>query len=588
MSAPSTVVASSGDIKSGEENIEYLPQVLKLEAGLNGAALQALLTKASVTGGAASISSAANITAPSYALDYDLGSLEIGDYRDRLAFPASQFTEETMALEQLNALLIQGQEYIAMLYTYRSCSKAIPMVQGDTPDETKILIHKQTFNILRPQILKLKEFMEFHEKAVGVIRVNVLLVQKADAAKSVQSEPLLDLLIDAIDMLVLLDALKDMRAALQNDFSRYKRAFTPIRGELADSDRLSDEIHTLQMFLSNPQQAHNLIMSHLKTDVHKVAHFEVVISLLINHAMDCIETGTYLTPNELHAYYRVLPHLLYLVDSDDQKGGHNVFKLGSSDKIKFSLSRMQKLFKSFPIIPLYADMHIDVMFVLRRCKHWEEESMKEAWQTNRPQKLKERYELIYQRAKIRADYNDFTARFTTLLNEIQAFTAAKRIITPKMLQTVFASVLEGLKLLSSWSARIEEQSAYKYSKPKSDAEFAALGGKSVGPDGKPIPGIEYVKAVHANYTAEELYALIDVIGMLKGLGGLMIESQLIHEPLVRRCIHDDTQIFLQQELARPLRKAHKKNKKVRQSSTMTTALAAIPRPSSLRCFLLAK
>ena len=548
---------------SGEENIAYLPQVIRLQQSLVSNSLQSLLAKTSSIGGPANIESAANITAPSAALDYDLGSLEIDDFKDRLAYPTSQFTEETNALEQLKELLQSGEKYITMLYTYRSISKALPMVQADTDEAQKADIHKKTFNILRPQILKLKEFMEFHERAVGVVRVNVVLVQKADAAKTVQSEPLLDLIIDCIDMLVLLDALKDMRAALQNDFSRYKRAFTPIRGELADSDALSDEIHTLQMFLSNPQQAHNLIMSHLKTDIHKVPQFEVVLSLLINHSMDCIENGWYLLPKELHAYYRVLPHLLYLADSDDdKKGGFNIFKLQSSDKLKFSLSRLQKLFKAFPIIPLYADMHIDVMFVLRRCKHWDEETMADAWVTNKSQKTKERYELLYSRQKIRSDYNEFTARFTMILNEIQAFTTAKRIITPKMLQTLFATVLEGLKLLSSWSARINEQCAWKYSKPKSEDEFKKLGGKPIGTDGKPTPGVEFEKAVKYNYSSEELYALIDVIGMMKGLAGLMMESQLIHEPLVRRCIHDDTQIFLQQELARPLRKAHKKNKKV--------------------------
>lgn len=112
------------------------------------------------------------------------------------------------------------------------------------------------------------------------------------------------------------------------------------------------------------------------------------------------------------------------------------------------------------------------------------------------------------------------------------------------------------RLLSSWSASIQEQCAFKYSRPKSDADYKAAGGKTEH-------GHEYEKAVKYNYTSEELYALIDVIGMLKGLGSLMIDNQLIHEPLLRRWIHDDTQIFLQQELARPLRKAHKRKKAVR-------------------------
>jgi cytoplasmic FMR1 interacting protein len=284
--------------------------------------------------------------------------------------------------------------------------------------------------------------------------------------------------------------------------------------------------------------------------------------------MDSIETGMFLLPKQLHAYYRVLPHLMYIADCEDRQAGGkgpNVFKPHSSDKVKFSLERMKKLFKSFPIIPLYADMHIDVMFVLRRCKNWDEETMAESWTTAVPKKLRERYELLYQRQKIRADYTEFTARFTSMLNEIMAFTAAKRIITPKMLTAVFHAVLEGLKLLSAWSAKVAEQCAFKYSRPRSDAEYRAAGGRTTdATTGKAVSGHEYEKAVKYNYSPEELYALIDVIGMIKGLGALMLDSQMTHEPLVRRCIHDDTQIFLQQELARPLRKAHKKNKKVRE------------------------
>ncbi len=92
------------------------------------------------------------------------------------------------------------------------------------------------------------------------------------------------------------------------------------------------------------------------------------------------------------------------------------------------------------------------------------------------------------------------------------------------------------------------------------------------------PSSLFLSSLQYNYTAEELYALIDVIGMIKGLGGLMLSSQMIHEPLVRRCIHDDTQVFLQQELARPLRKAHKKNKKV---SALLQACLALSHASPL-------
>ena len=134
---------------------------------------------------------------------------------------------------------------------------------------------------------------------------------------------------------------------------------------------------------------------------------------------------------------------MYLADGDDKSSkGINVFKLTSSDKVKFSLDRMKKLFKPFPIIPLFHDMHIDVMFVLRRCKNWDEQIMAEQWATAVQKKMRERYELLYQRQKIRATYTEFTTRFTSIINEITAFTHSKRIVTPKMLSAVFHAVLE--------------------------------------------------------------------------------------------------------------------------------------------------
>jgi hypothetical protein len=85
----------------GEENIAYLPQVRALDAGLASAAASAALAQPSLTGGSEQPTSAPVLTASSYALDYDLGSLEIDDFKDRVAYPPSQFTEETQALEQL-------------------------------------------------------------------------------------------------------------------------------------------------------------------------------------------------------------------------------------------------------------------------------------------------------------------------------------------------------------------------------------------------------------------------------------------------------------------------------------------------------
>jgi len=74
----------------------------------------------------------ANLEIPSTALDYDMATLELNDFKDRIAFEVTSFTEETKSLEELSDILVKGQKYISLLYTYRSCSKALPMVKRKT------------------------------------------------------------------------------------------------------------------------------------------------------------------------------------------------------------------------------------------------------------------------------------------------------------------------------------------------------------------------------------------------------------------------------------------------------------------------
>ncbi len=111
-------------------------------------------------------------------------------------------------------------------------------------------------------------------------------------------------MLQMIDMLVVLDALKDMKASLLNDFSRYKRcaraaaaagltgwrrvcsAFQSIRAELENADAIFGDINNLQMFLGNPKQPHNLIMAHLKEDLQKVPGYDEVLFLLLEPALN--------------------------------------------------------------------------------------------------------------------------------------------------------------------------------------------------------------------------------------------------------------------------------------------------------------
>ena len=54
-----------------------------------------------------------------------------------------------------------------------------------------------------------------------------------------------------MDLLQKLDNLKDIKASLTTDFSRYNRVLQVLRMDLPNGDSLAREKHKLQLFLSN-------------------------------------------------------------------------------------------------------------------------------------------------------------------------------------------------------------------------------------------------------------------------------------------------------------------------------------------------
>src|SRR3989338_2987375 len=102
-----------------------------------------------------------------------------------------------------------------MLYTYRSCSKAIPQVKT-SDDPNKDEIYRRTFEILDPEINKLKNFCAFQNRTVSMFKE---IVSKCiNERKRVLSEQFMLHMIKILDLFAILDELKNMKASLNNDF----------------------------------------------------------------------------------------------------------------------------------------------------------------------------------------------------------------------------------------------------------------------------------------------------------------------------------------------------------------------------------
>ena len=63
-------------------------------------------------------------------------------------------------------MIKEADWYCNLLYSYRSVSKALPMVDTKLKEEEKIKIYHELFEVAAPQIDKIKQFQIFHDKCV--------------------------------------------------------------------------------------------------------------------------------------------------------------------------------------------------------------------------------------------------------------------------------------------------------------------------------------------------------------------------------------------------------------------------------------
>ena len=83
-------------------------------------------------------------------------------------------------------------------------------------------VHVKTVEVLRPEIQKVKELMRYSDASLALV---------CDCLKQISalmndlrpSEDFLMSFAKVLDMFLIIDALKNMKTSLNNDFSMYKR-----------------------------------------------------------------------------------------------------------------------------------------------------------------------------------------------------------------------------------------------------------------------------------------------------------------------------------------------------------------------------
>lgn len=495
----------------------------------------------------------AEVQGPGIWVSTDTGATDSPiEYSDVSAYRLS-LTEDTKALNQLNALIQEGKEMGSVLYTYRSCVKALPQLP-DNMKQSQADLYLETYQVLDLEMSRLREIQRWQASAAAKLAADMQRFSRPERRINGPTVTHLWSMLKLLDTLVQLDHLKNAKASIPNDFSWYKRTFTQVSVQWHDTDTMREELDDLQIFLSTRWA----ILLNLHVEMFRVNNVEDILQVLIVFAVESLELDFALLFPERHILLRVLPILVVLATSSE-KDSESLYK-------RVKINRLINIFKNDPVIPAFPDLHLSPVAIMKELSIY---FQKFSTQTRllslpSPHELPSREAQDYQRhyliinhiGSIRAEHDDFAIRFSSSMNQLLLLKATDNpdIDWCKEVKgNIYDMVVEGFQLLSRWTARIWEQCAWKFSRPCKDIVPSetqeALASFS-----------DYEKVVRYNYSAEERKALVELVGYIKSIGSLMQRNDTLVADALWETIHAEVQDFVQNTLATMLRTTFRKKK----------------------------
>uniref|UniRef100_A0A8C0XXP1 Cytoplasmic FMR1-interacting protein n=1 Tax=Cyprinus carpio carpio TaxID=630221 RepID=A0A8C0XXP1_CYPCA len=423
------------------------------------------------------------------------------------------------------------------------CDRHCPLHRVKCNEQpNRVEIYEKTVEVLEPEVTKLMNFMYFQRTAIDRFCGEVRRLCHAERRKDFVSEAYLLTLGKFINMFAVLDELKNMKCSVKNDHSAYKRAAQFLR-KMSEPSSIQ-ESQNLSMFLAN----HNKITQSLQQQLEVINGFDELLADIVNLCVDYYENKMYLTPSEKHMLLKVMGFGLYLMDGTNS----NIYKLDAKKRI--NLTKIDKFFKQLQVVPLFGDMQIELARYIKTSAHYEEN--KSRWSCTSAGSSPQ-YNICEQMIQIRDDHMRFISELARYSNS-EVVTGSGRQEAQKTdseYRKLFDLALQGLQLLSHWSAQVMEVYSWKLVHPTDKYSNKEC----------PDNAEEYERATRYNYTCEEKFALVEVIAMIKGLQVLMGRMESVFNHAIRHTIYAALQDFAQVTLREPLRQAIKKKKNVVQS-----------------------
>lgn len=474
------------------------------------------------------------------------------EYSDVSAYRLS-LSEDTKALNQLDALIQEGKGMASVLYTYRSCVKALPQLP-DSMKHSQADLYLETYQVLDLEMSRLREIQRWQASAASKLAADMQRFSRPERRINGPTITHLWSMLKLLDVLVQLDHLKNAKASIPNDFSWYKRTFTQVSIQWQDIDSMREELDDLQIFLSTRWA----ILLNLHVEMFRVNNVEDILQVLIVFVVESLELDFALLFPERHILLRVLPVLVVLATSSE-KDSESLYK-------RVKINRLINIFKNDQVIPAFPDLHLSPAAILKELSMYFQKfsSQTRLLTLPAPHELPPREAQDYQRhyliinhiGAIRAEHDDFAIRFASSLNQLlllKSIDGADIEWCKEVKGNMYDMVVEGFQLLSRWTARIWEQCAWKFSRPCKDAIPSESNGSSA-------TFSDYEKVLRYNYTAEERKALVELISYIKNVGSMMHRCDTLVADALWETIHAEVQDFVQNTLATMLRTTFRKKK----------------------------
>ncbi|KAE9551006.1 hypothetical protein FO519_005792 [Halicephalobus sp. NKZ332] len=458
------------------------------------------------------------------------------NFEDRNAYVTgcSKYIEEATRHGEFNQMLEEGFIHAGNLYTWRCCSRAVPMAKSnDQPNRGEI--NDTVVHVLHPEVEKLYGFMFFTTNAIAKFCDEIGRLCHPEKRKDFISEAYLMILGKFMNMFAVLDELKNMKASIKNDFSTYRRAVQSNHNSMMQPD--IHQMNNLSLFLATQ----NKIKEDLRAQIQKISGYEELLADVVNICAHFYENKFYLSPDEKHMYVKVIAFSLYLMDS----GVANVVKLDQKKRI--SISRLDKIFKSVEVVPLFGDMQIQPFSFVRRSGFYDASK----WSLSNSEAEVCHVNIVERVKVIRSHHDEYVAHLARIKNENSVYDKEGPRSDPEN-KEITTLTLSGIQLLCSWTSDVVETISWKLLHPTDPRTNQAC----------PDTAENYERATRYNYSSAEKSALIEIIAMIKGVQTLIGRMEAEFSMSIRRHIYSELQDFVQLTLLDPLFKADKGKKDV--------------------------